>query len=62
MGVTFVTQISTMSSSETEEASIGVSSLLVMDTRHNLSLKMTLVDGTSQSPEVIAEEVMDILH
>ena len=53
-------QISMTSSSEIEEASIGVSSLLVMDTRHNLSLKMTSADGTSQSPEAVAEEVTDI--
>ena len=37
MGVTlFDGQISTMSSSEIEEASIGVPSLLVIDIKHNL--------------------------
>ena len=58
----FVTQISMMPSSEIEEASIGVSSLLVMDTRHNLSLKTTSVDGTSWSLKAVVEEVMDILN
>ena len=53
-------QISTMSSSEIEEASMGVPSLLVMITRHNLLLKTMSVDGTSQSPEAVVEEVTDI--
>ena len=55
-------QISVLSS-ETEEASIGVPSLLVMDTRHNLSLKMTSAKGSSSSlPEAVAEEVVEILN
>ena len=54
-------QILMSSSSEIEEASIGVSYPLVIDTRHNLSPKMTLADGTSQSPEAVVEEVTDIL-
>ena len=49
-----------MSSSEIEEASIGVSSILMMVTRHNLLIKTMLVDGTSRSLEVVAEEVTDI--
>ena len=53
-------QISMMSSSEIEEASIGVPSLFVVVTRHNLLLKTMSVDGTSQSLEAVAEEVMDI--
>ena len=61
MGVTFLMQILMTSSSEIEEASIGVSSPLVIDTRHNQSPKMTLANGTSQSPEMVVEEVMDIL-
>ena len=54
-------QISMMSSSEIEEASIGVPSLFVMVTRHNLLLKTMSVDGTSQSQEAVAEEGMDII-
>ena len=50
-----------MSSSEIEEASIGVPSLFVMVTRHNLLLKTMSVDGTSRSLEAVAEEVMDII-
>ena len=53
-------QISMMSSSEVEEASIGVPYLLVMVTRHNLPLKTMSVDGTSQSMEAVVEEVTDI--
>ena len=56
-------QISMMSSSETEEASTSVPSLLVRDTRHSLVLKTTLADETSQSlPEAVVEEVVDILN
>ena len=43
----YLTQILMMSSSEIKEASIGVSSFLVINTRHNLSPKMTSADGTS---------------
>ena len=50
-----------MSSSEIEEASIGVPSLLAMDIRHNLS-RSILVDGTSQSLEAVTEEVTDIFE
>ena len=32
-----------------------------MDTVHNQSLKKLSWDGTSRSPEAVAEEVMDIL-
>ena len=53
-------QIPTMSSSKIEEASIGVPSLLVIESKHNLSWN-ELGDGTSQSLEVVAEEVMDIV-
>ena len=52
-------QISMMSSSEIEEASIGVPSPLVIDSKHNL-LQNESVGGTSQSLEVVAEEVTDI--
>ena len=52
-------QSSMMSSSEIEEAFIGVPSPLIMDIKHYL-LQNESVDGTSQSPEVVAEEVMDI--
>ena len=51
--------ISTMSSSEIEEASIGVPSPLVIDSKHNLS-QNELVGGTSQSLEAVVEEVTDI--
>ena len=60
VGVTLLMEISMMSSSEIEEASIGVSSPLVMVTRHNLLLKTMPVDGSSWSPEAVVEEVMDI--
>ena len=46
MGVPFVMLISTMSSSEIEEASIGVPSLLVIDIKHNLPRNIS-ADGTS---------------
>ena len=36
-------------------------SLLVMVTRHSLLLKTMSVDGTSQSPEAVVEEVTDII-
>ena len=36
-------------------------SLFVMVTRHNLLLKTMSVDGTSQSPEAVVEEVTDII-
>ena len=49
-----------MSSSKMEEASIGVPSPPVMESKHNL-LQNELGDGTSRSLEVVAEEVMDIV-
>ena len=49
-----------MSSSKMEEASIGVPSPLVMESKHNLSWN-DLGDGTSQSLDVVAEEVTDIV-
>ena len=52
-------QISMMSSSEIEEASIGVPSPLVIDSKHKLS-QNELVGRTSRSLEVVAEEVTDI--
>ena len=36
-------------------------SLFVMVTVHSRSLKKLSWDGTSQSPEAVAEEIMDIL-
>ena len=49
-----------MSSPKMEEASIGVPSPLVIESKHNL-LRNDLGDGTSQSLDVVAEEVMDIM-
>ena len=49
-----------MSSSEMEEASIGVSSPLIIESKHNLS-RNDLGDGTSQSLDVVVEEVTDIV-
>ena len=54
-------QISMVSSSEMEEASIGVPSPLVMVIKSNL-LRNELGDGASQSLDAVAEEVMDILE
>ena len=54
-------QISMMSSSEMEEASIGVPSPLVMVIKSNL-LRSELGDGTSQSLDAVAEKVMDIME
>ena len=48
-----------MSSSKIEEASIGVPSPLVIDSKHNLSQNES-VGGTSQSLEAVAEEVTNI--
>ena len=55
-----LTQTSTMSSSKMEEASSGVPSPLVIETTSNLSCNES-GDGTSQSLDVVAEEVMDIV-
>ena len=54
-------QISMMSSSKMEEASIGVPSPLVMVINSNL-FRNELGDGTSQSLDAVAEEVMDIVE
>ena len=54
------TQISMMSSSEMEEASIGVSSPLVMVSNSNL-FQNELGGGTSQSLDAVAEELTDIV-
>ena len=53
-------QISMMSSSKMEEASIGVPSPLVMVINSNL-FQNELGDGTSWSLNAVAEEVMDIV-
>ena len=50
-----------MSSSEMEEASIGVPSPLVMVINSNL-VQNELGDGTSQSLDAVAEEVTDIVE
>ena len=50
-----------MSSSVMEEASIGVPSPLVIEINSNLS-RNELGDGTSQSLDAVAEEVMDIVE
>ena len=54
-------QISMMSSSIMEEASIGVPSPLVIESNSNLS-QNELGDGTSQSLDAVAEEVTDIVE
>ena len=46
--------------SKMEEASIGVPSPLVIESKHNL-LWNESGDGTSQSLDVVAEEVTDIV-
>ena len=55
-----LTQSSTMSSSEMEEASSGVPSLFTNETTSSLSGKGS-GDWTSQSRETVAEEVTDML-
>ena len=54
-------QISMMSSSEMEEASIGVPSPLIMVIKSNL-VQSELGGGTSQSLNAVVEEVMDIVE